>query len=147
MPMSLLTSFSKILEKVIYNRLLQHTKGNNIITSDRYGFKKNSSTEVAIFNLTNEILSQINKKLSVFGIFCDLTKTFDIVNNDILMTKLEYYGIVGIFGELIKSYINNRYHSVMIKSLYASNHVSSWELVKHGVLKGVFSDPYCFYFT
>jgi hypothetical protein len=47
-PISLLTPFSKIFEKVIYNRLLQHTKGNNIIALDQYGFKNNSSTELAI---------------------------------------------------------------------------------------------------
>jgi hypothetical protein len=87
--------------------LLQHTRGNNIITLDQYGFKKNSSTEVAIFNLRNQILSQINKKSSVCGIFCDLTKAFDTVSHYILMTKLEYYGTVGKFGELIKSYLNN----------------------------------------
>jgi hypothetical protein len=67
---SLLTSFSKIFEKVILNRLLQYTKRNNIIVSEQYGFKENSSTELAIFNLTNQILTQV---------FCDLTKAFDIV--------------------------------------------------------------------
>jgi hypothetical protein len=91
---------------------------------------------VAIINLTNKILSQINKKSSVCGIFCDLTKDFDTVNHDIIMTKLEYYGIVGKFGELIESYLSNRYQRVIIKSLYASNYVSSWELVKHGVPQG-----------
>jgi hypothetical protein len=48
---SLLTSFSNIFEKVIYNRLLQHTKENNIIVTDQYGFKNNSSTELAILYL------------------------------------------------------------------------------------------------
>jgi hypothetical protein len=95
---SLLTSLSKIFEKVIYNRLLQHTKENNIIALDQYGFINNSSTELAIFNLTNQILSQISRNSSVCGIFCDLTKAFDSVNHDVLITKLEYYGIVGIIG-------------------------------------------------
>jgi len=54
-PVSVLTSFSKIFEKVIYNRLLQHTKENNIIDADQYGFKNNSSTELAIFKLTSQI--------------------------------------------------------------------------------------------
>ena len=94
-PVSLLTSFSKIFEKVIYNRLLQHTKENNIIVTDQFGFKNNSSTELVIFKLTNQILSHINNKSSVCGIFCDLTKAFDTVNHDILISKLEKYDIIG----------------------------------------------------
>jgi len=122
---SLLTSFSKIFENVIYNRLHQHTKEN--------GFKNNSSTELAIFKLTNQILSHINNKSSVCGIFCDLAKAFETVNHNILISKLEYYCIIGRTGELIKSYLSNRYQRVTIKTLHASNCISAWELVKHGV--------------
>jgi hypothetical protein len=103
---------------------------------DQYGFKNNSSTELAIFNLTNQILSQINKKSSVCGIFCYLTKVSDTEKHNILINKLEYYGIVGRDGELIKSYLSYRYQRVPLKSLYASNYVSAWELVKHGVPQG-----------
>jgi hypothetical protein len=92
-----------------YNRLLQHIEENNIIASDQYWFRNNSSTELAIFNLVNQILTQINKKSSVCGILCNLTKAFDSVNHDVLITKLEYCGIVGRTGELIKSYLSNRY--------------------------------------
>jgi len=102
-PVSLLTSFPKILEKVIYNRLLQHTKENNIIVMDQYGFKNNGSTELAIFKLTKQILSHINNKSSVCGIFCDLTKAFNTFNHNILISKLEHYGIIGRTSELIKS--------------------------------------------
>jgi hypothetical protein len=71
---SILTSFSKIFEKVIYNRLIQHTQVNNIITMDQYGFKNNSSTELAIFKLTNQSLTSINNKDAVCGIFCDVSR-------------------------------------------------------------------------
>jgi len=128
-PVSLLTSFSKIFEKVIYNRLLQHTKENNIIDTDHYGFKNNSSTELAIFKLINQILSHIKNKSLVCGIFCDLKKAFDTVNHDILISKLEYYGIIVRTNKLIKSYLSKRYQRVTIKT----SHVSNWELVKHGV--------------
>jgi len=77
-PVSLLTSFSKSFEKVIYNRLLQHTNENNIIDMDQYGFKTNSSTELAIFKLVNQTWSHITNKSPVCGIFCDLTKAFDL---------------------------------------------------------------------
>jgi len=114
-PVSILTSFSKIFEKVIYNRLLQHTKKNNIIVTNQYGFKNNSSTELAIFKLTNQILSHINNKSSVCGIFCDLTKAFDTVNHDIFISKLEYYGIIGRTSKLMKSYLSNQYQRITIK--------------------------------
>jgi hypothetical protein len=144
-PISLLTSFAKIFEKVIFNRLLQHTKRNNIIVSEQYGFKENSSTELAIFNLTNQILAQVNKS-SVCGIFCDLTKAFNIVNHDILITKLEYYGVVGRFGELIKSCLSNRYQRVLTKSWHNSNHVSAWERIRYGVPQGSVLGPLLFLF-
>jgi hypothetical protein len=73
-PISLLTAFSKVFEKVIYTRLYQHLNQNNILTSDQYGFRNNSTTSMASFKLINEILLAMNNKLTVPGIFCDLEK-------------------------------------------------------------------------
>ena len=71
-PISLLTSFSKILEKVIYTRLYQHINQNNILATEQYGFRNNSSTEKAFYRLINELLLALNNKLTGGGIFCDL---------------------------------------------------------------------------
>jgi sarcosine oxidase/L-pipecolate oxidase len=71
-PISLLPSFSKILEKVIFNRLYQHCIDNNILSIHQYGFKLGSSMDKAIFNLINEIYHAFNKRETVGGIFCDL---------------------------------------------------------------------------
>jgi len=94
-PIPLLTSFSKVFEKVIYKRLNYHIKGNNISAKEQYGFRNNSSTEIASYNLINNTLKALNNKMCVGGIFCELTKTFDHVNHNILLSKLEFCGITG----------------------------------------------------
>jgi hypothetical protein len=75
-PISLLTAFSKVFEKVIYARLYQHLNKNNILIKDQYRFRSTSSTDTASYRLINEILSTLNKKLTVGAIFCDLDKAF-----------------------------------------------------------------------
>jgi hypothetical protein len=60
-------------------------------------FRTHSSTEKASFTLINNILTAMNNKLKVGGIFCDLQKEFDYLNHEILLKKLEFYGIEGKF--------------------------------------------------
>jgi hypothetical protein len=106
-PISLLTSFPKVFEKVIYKILHYHIKSNNILAKKQYGFRNNSSTEIASYNLINNILRALNSKMWVGGIFCDLTKAFDYANHNILLSKLEFYGITGRANNLIKSYLSD----------------------------------------
>ena len=101
---------------------------------------------MAIFKLTNQILSYINNKSSFCSIFCDLTKAFDTVNRDILISKLEHYGTISRTNKLIKSYLSNWYQRVIIKSSHALNYPSAWELVKHGAPLGSILGPLLFLF-
>jgi hypothetical protein len=80
-PISLLTTFSKVLEKLIYIRLYKCISMNNILVKEQYGFRSNSSMEKASYKLIDEILTAMKYKLYVGCIFCDLQKAFDCVNH------------------------------------------------------------------
>jgi hypothetical protein len=142
-PICLLTSFSKIFEKVIYNRVQHHIDANNILAQEQYGFRPKSSTELATYNLINNILVALNTKLTVGGIFCDLTKAFDCVNHDVLIAELEFYGINGKVGKPIKSYLNVRYQRTLINNNY-SKYKSYWQKFKQGVPQGSILGPWFF---
>jgi len=94
-PISMLTSFSKVLEKALYRRLIEHIDNNNILNEQQFGFRKRLSTEDAIFKLTHEALNALNNRTMVDSIFCDLEKAFDSVNHSLLIKKtflLRYKG-------------------------------------------------------
>jgi hypothetical protein len=83
------------------------------------------ATEDAIYKLTNEILNASNNKRVAGSIFCDLEKAFESVNHDILISKLQYYGIRCKAKSLLESYLQNRYQRFHITNTYHnSNSVS-----------------------
>jgi len=80
----------------------------------------------------------------VSGIFCDLAKAFDCVNHEFLLSKLNYYGIQGEILDWFKSCLCSRNLWVELKSSKTQNFCSSWEIVKHGVHKGLVMRPLLF---
>ena len=92
---SLLTSFSKMFEKIIFTRLKHHLSGNHILANEQFGFRNDLSRDSAPFKLINDTLTSLNNKLLVGGIFCDLQKVSDCVDHDLLLSKMNWYGILG----------------------------------------------------
>jgi hypothetical protein len=144
-PISLLTAFSKVLEKAVYNQLLEHLHKNNILAEEQFGFRTNSATDKAIYKLTNEILKTLNSKIKIGGIFCDLEKAFDCVNDKILLSELEFYGVKGKAKLWFESYFSNRYQRVLITNNDLNqNDFPTWGKIKDGVLQGSILGPLLF---
>ena len=90
-PISILPMLSKINEKLIHARLMSFFMKNKTIHKHQFGFQKGKSTEHAILDIYASILKALEMKEKSCCIFLDFAKTFDTVNHEILLTKLEYY--------------------------------------------------------
>ena len=138
-PISILNSISKIFERSMSNRLLEFLKLNNILSNCQFGFCKNSSPQLAITQLIDKILQDLaNGKYSV-SIFLDLKKAFDTLDHNILLEKLQYYGIKNVYHKWFTSYLSNRKQCTII-----NNSVSDFSNLITGVPQGSTLGPLLF---
>ena len=100
-PVCSLSPFSKIIERVTYNRMIDFIEKNNILSETQFGFRKGFSTEAAIIQFIDEIHKGINDRQYTAAVFMDLSKAFDVLDHEILKLKLEHYGFRGIFLDFI----------------------------------------------
>ncbi len=138
-PISLLPTLSKIFERIIYDQLYTHFTENNLLSEQQYGFRSKHSTELAAIKLVDYINKEIDQKNTPVNIYIDLSKAFDTLNFDILLYKLDYYGISGDSLRLIKNYLTNRKQYVIYNT-----HKSSLTDIKTGVPQGSILGPLLF---
>ena len=107
-PISLLSIFDKIIEKIMHSRLYAFLEEHQILFENQFGFKKKCSTIHSLIEITEKIKESIDNGKYGCGIFIDLKKAFDTVNHKILLLKLEHYGVRGSLLNWFESYLTER---------------------------------------
>lgn len=138
-PISILTVFAKILEKIINNKLLSYLDKENILSNNQYGFRARKSTKDAVSDLYEFVGAQLDKKFRCVGVFLDLAKAFDTVSIPMLLRKLESIGIRGTVHKLFTDYLSNRKQRVKL-----GDHCSSDVSISYGVPQGSVLGPSLF---
>ena len=138
-PVSTLPIFGKIFEKMIYTRLYGFLVSQGILHDSQFGFRKGHSTTHALNYSIHHIKKALKQGFHVLGIFIDLSKAFDTIDHQILLRKLENYGIRGVANKLIESYLSDRVQYVSVLE-----EVSDSLQVLYGVPRGSCLGPLLF---
>ena len=138
-PISLLSVFDKLLERLMYDRLYSFLTKHTVLYKYQFGFRKKYSTALALIEVMDNIYSKLDEQHYVLGIYLDLQKAFDTVNHEILLHKLYNYGIRGVAYDWFKSYLLNRQQYTVINGC-----VSNLAKITCGVPQGSVLGPLLF---
>lgn len=136
-PISILSQFGKIFEKLVYNVLFFNLK--NQITIHQHGFFVGRSVETNLLEYTDFVLESKDRGMQVDAVYTDFCKAFDKVNHSLLIAKLGRVGISGDLLRWVESYVSNRTQQVKIAG-YISDTIS----VTSGVPRGSHLGPLLF---
>ena len=107
-PISLLPVIGKILEKIMHQQLSKFLNDNNVLYPSQYGFRKLHNTSFATMDFLDNVARSVDNGEFAFGVFIDLSKAFDTINHDLLLTKLAHYGIKDNVLNWFRCYLTNR---------------------------------------
>lgn len=138
-PISLLSVFSKILEKIIKVRMLKFLNKFSLLSELQFGFREKCSTEDALLCAMNKVYTGMNDGKTVGALFLDISKAFDLVDHDILLKYMWKYGFRGSVYDWFRSYLDKRQMCVRLKDV-----LSDEKYILSGVPQGSVLGPILF---
>ena len=135
-PISLLPILSKILEKIVYLQLSNYLADEGLLFHDQFGFRKNHSTYMPISILYDHITNELKNKQVCAAVFLDLSKAFDTVHPEILLKKLNLYGVHSVALDFFRSYLSGRTQILKYNSTMSSSPLPNSLGVPQGSILG-----------
>ena len=144
-PISLLTTMSKVLEKIVYQQVYTFLQETGKLYENQFGFRESHSCEHAVGQVINGIVTGLENKVNSACVLLDLSKAFDTIEHKIMLQKLEAYGIRGNFLTWFHSYLTGRKLRVKCRTVSSSTSQINEELeVAYGTPQGSCLGPLIF---
>ena len=144
-PISLLTTMSKILEKVVYNRVYKFLNDNDQLYENQYRFRNQHSCDNAVCDVVSHLVKNLEASETSVALFLDLSKAFDTLDHDLLLHKMERYGLRGVVLDWFRSYLHDRKLRVKCKPTSSGQIETSAEFpIKYGTPQGSCLGPLLF---
>lgn len=137
-PLSMLNFYAKVIERIMYNRILTFMEKNNFLYKSQYGFRRRSGTDNAAHEVITFIRDGLNDGMKVSAVFIDLKKAFDLVDHKVLIEVLEKMGIRGIPLKLIESYLSDRTQAVRVNKIESHKRKINCGVIQGSVLGSLF---------
>ena len=144
-PISLLTTMSKVMEKVVYKRVYHFLTNTGQICETQYGFRSKHSCEHAIAQVVGSVLKNLEMKKSTIAVMLDLSKAFDTIEHEIMIKKLELFGVRGVCLDWFRSYLKDRQMRVKCRATNTQDETrSEYHTVNYGTPQGSCLGPLIF---
>lgn len=142
-PISILPPESKVLEKIVHEHLTEYLEKHNMFLNAQSGFRKHRSTTTALLKIHDDIITATDNNMITVLVLLDMSKAFDSVNHELLLSKLYFIGIRGIMWEWFRSYLTERQQTVQLSGK-DTQVLSTQCTIKSGVPQGSILGPLLF---
>ncbi len=130
-PISILPVLSKLMEKVVFDQISLYFSFNKLNSEFQHAYKKDHSTSTALMQMTDQWMSDIDRKMIVVAVLLDFSAAFDLIDHNMLLMKLAAYGFKNLTLNWMRSYL-----SIRTQTVYFNGSLSTVRAVQCGVLQG-----------